>query len=242
MDVNESPNIKDIILKQYELTDTYHDQKTHSAWIASTVYFVFSIGFYSFWKQIDHTAICILATVLCFVIFSGAMSFISLQFKHRWDSVIRTKMYHWLFDERWTEIKSPEDYRKQKECFAEREKKLNTLGIAKQRKVFEILWMTVLLPIILPASILFSMRAKKKLDVIEKQIQTIEKKKGQEESHMTYREKRPYRQRRRRIYGLIDTRYRTEIPAYTISLYFFISQILLIWFPGVFSLTNFLNQ
>ena len=39
--------------------------------------------------------------------------------------------------------------------------------------------MTVLLPIVLTASVLFSMRAKKKLDGIEKQIKKIEDEKAQ---------------------------------------------------------------
>ena len=101
MEDDGKPDIKDVILKQYELTDAYHDRKTHSAWIASTVYFAFSVGFFSYAPELlenSSTTLKIMATIICSSIFTGAMSFISLQFKSRWDSVIRTSMYNWLFE------------------------------------------------------------------------------------------------------------------------------------------------
>ena len=234
MTSDDGPNIKDVILKEYELTDAYHDQKAHSAWIASTVYFAFSIGFFSFWKEPGCIVTSIFATFLCFVVFSCAMSFISLQFKHRWDSVIRTGMYHWLFDNKWRKIGDYNNYRKFKNCFDELEDKNQKLGITKERKVFDILWMTILLPVILPANFFFMMNAKKKLADIEEQIKEIKYERTQNASPVTDREKLLYRQKRRRKAGLIDTKYRTEIPAYSISFYFFIAQLLLVWFPKLF--------
>ncbi len=67
------PHIKDIIIKEYELTEAYHDQKAHSAWIASTIYFAFSIGFLRFWQHDPEPATKIIATVLCSGVLTGAM-------------------------------------------------------------------------------------------------------------------------------------------------------------------------
>ena len=118
-----------IILKQYELTDAYHDQKTQSAWIASSVYFAFSAGFLGFWAKFGNTDLQVIATVFVLVVFLSAMSFISLQFRHRWDSVKRTGMYHWVFDNHWSCLHTGHDFRELKRRYQKREYKREFLGV-----------------------------------------------------------------------------------------------------------------
>ena len=127
---------------------------------------------------------------------------------------------------KWNELKTSSDYvRLQRKC-QNREKRRQRNGLTKSRKVLDIIWMTILLPILLAINIVFLALAKKSVKDIDCEIKRKKAPRGSDSEDI----KRLYRQKRRRVSGLIDTKYRTEIPAYTISLYFFVAQLnLLKW-------------
>lgn len=224
-----TPNIREIIMKEYELTDAYHDRKEHSAWIASTVFFAFAIGFFNYWPDVSEptTFIKTIVTIICSSVFTGAMSFISLQFKSRWDSVVRTSMYNWLFQHKWEDVTSPENYCMLQKMFEKREKQRQSVGLIVKRRVRDIFWMTPLLPILLIVNFLYLVCIKK--DPNEIRVDEFEAESPDEYPNFNRIQKKQYRKKRRLTAGLIETKYRTEIPAYTISLYFFIAQIISIW-------------
>jgi hypothetical protein len=150
-------------------------------------------------------------------------------------------MYHWLFDNEWRNIGNELDYRALKLCFERQYERDLELGIAKRRKAADILWMTVFLPIVLLLDFalrIFSRRDAKKLKNIEDRITKTEREVAPERRWCRYLQRRPYRQKRRRVSGLLDSKYRTEIPAYTISLYLFVTQLLVIWCPTLFGLAQ----
>jgi hypothetical protein len=155
MATSGGPSIRDVIAKQYEANETYHEHKAQSAWIASSVYFAFSLGLLS--RLIGPplpAGLRIPATVLCVVVFSGAMSFVSLQFSSRWDSVVRTGTYHEVFG-KWSTVRSEADYQSQKDAFEEEHGKQLRLGLAKKRRAIDILLLTVLSPVVLLLDLLY---------------------------------------------------------------------------------------
>ena len=176
MSANDGPTVRDVILKELEFAETYHDQKTHSAWIASSLYFTFSIGFITYWPKIVNDPLTdILATIACSGILICAMSFVSLQFKGRWDAVVRSGMLHWLVQEKWASIGDERDYRNLQKHFAWELRKNQKLGIRKKRYVMEIAVTTVFLPFVLLAGFFHSMWAERRLENIERRIREIEK-------------------------------------------------------------------
>ena len=232
---DNGPTIRDVILKKYELTDKYHDAKAYSAWLVSAAYFGFSIGFIMYWSKTCDSWLNLGVSVFCFAVFSGAMSFANLQFRHRWSSVVQTSMMDWIFRYHWETVLTGGDFTRLQNQHEELVEAQENAGIGKGRRGLEIVTIAITYPFALLVHFLFM------LFICRKQRQNAAAK-MREVDHiqstcyfrtLTDKQKRELRCTRRIVSGLIDTRYRTEIPAYTISLYFFITQILFIWCPKI---------
>ncbi len=85
--------MKDTILKHIELNESYHNTKERMAWVASTLYFGFSVLLIKWLlsgKAVLNQNIPVVVVGLT-IIYICALCFVLFQFEHRWDSVYKTK-------------------------------------------------------------------------------------------------------------------------------------------------------
>ncbi len=210
--------MKDVILKHIELNEKYHDTKERMAWIASSVYFTFSLFVLNWLFEHRNLFICckqsFLMTIPLLFIYICALCFISLQFKMRWDSVNkagalkevlkkirRDDFIASLPDKIDSELYKLEKKEKFISTNKEDENKVIII-VVHMRNMFIIFLFIILLPILI--LIIYIMVRK----IILIRLNRINKTKHRCE---------------------IDQRYRTEIPTYVISTIFLLAQLYLIW-------------
>lgn len=208
---DSGPHIRDVLTKQYELNEQYQDKKTQAAWVATYGYVAFSIALFSIWNGSNANHAKALVTIIVISIFSGAVSYVALQFRHRWESVTNSEMYDFLINEKWRKINDESDLRSYKNTFRKKHRRNLNLGNAKKRKSLEILLMTPIMPVALILHLVYS------IFVVTTDSDNIHEDDKYPLEPVIKKTVRSNNRRRRRN-GLIDSRYLSEIPAYTIIL------------------------
>ncbi|MEW5813775.1 MAG: hypothetical protein AB1798_00025 [Spirochaetota bacterium] len=79
----------DLILKKIELNENYHQNKEKMAWIATSLYLTFTIVSFRWLhnRSFDYFEEELLTILILAVTYLSALSFVSFQFRHRWQSV-----------------------------------------------------------------------------------------------------------------------------------------------------------
>ena len=178
--------MENIILKNIEMNENYHDKKEKMAWIASSIYFAFSLLILRW--LIDETIDGyqkIMLLVLLAVIYTSALCFISLQFKLRWESVEKSDALREVL-RNLKDLDLAPSFPDKSEHYLEIERNKDE----NKRKMWLILLLTISFPILLLSYAVYKLLGGCKWQ--------------------------------------IDSRYRTEIPTYTIITYFFIAQLILL--------------
>jgi len=87
--------MKEIVLKRYELNEGYHDAKVNTAWTAASLYLAFSVAVVK-WLLDPEIAIdvhhYVVLIVLLLAVYLAALAFTAIQFRCRWESVIRAEV------------------------------------------------------------------------------------------------------------------------------------------------------
>ena len=208
-------------LKIYELNEVYHERKERMAWIGSTVYYTFSLAILT-WVAGSTDLQPTMLTMLVSVAFISALTFTSLQFSSRWDSVSKTGANNRIL----RRIQSEEVNFTLDEFY--REDRLNHKGEWEKRKP----WFMILLTFLLPIIMIFGVFPSKFLKILLWPRLRYLAKKVKKGGIIEYRKLRGVI-RRCKTHQLIDSRYRTEIPTYTIATILFAAQLVLIWCPVV---------
>ncbi len=204
--------LTEYVLRLIEREDRYHEKKESMAWIAGSVYFTFSIGVIS-WivssgmvRAPHNLKMLLMFGLLLFYI--CALIFVTLQFKSRWNSVSHTATFNKAFQD--GDIKNMKDiidfYK-----FWEQDK-----STYKKRNKLLMVLMTLLLPVIMvifviiiaPLRLLF-LRFKPKSRFFAGVAKFFKK-------------------------DLIDSRYMTEIPVYTIMSLFLSGEAIALFHTSLF--------
>lgn len=237
-------DIIEVVMRLIEREDVYHDRKTRMAWTAGALYFTFSsLLIYclvklrsSGFRFDDSREKCILIIMLVSLWFC-AVIFISLQLQSRWQSVDRTNMYNkTIWSGKADKIKtgfSLWDY------FDEEGKTyhLNKKGMpALVRKPLLIACLSVVSPIWALLFFFYDVYHSYKKEP-NLSTENEEKRKAREEkewkpkfSDLCLSQRWDDRYKRQL---LEETRYRSEVPVYTIMIVFLAVQIYLVCKLGV---------
>jgi len=211
--------MKEEIKLLYDINERYHDKKEEMAWVAASLYFTFSIAIFLNFK---NQALCITQkitlTVFLSIIYFCLITYINLQFRCRWDSVDKS---FYLLKEIEKLINSTEisdDY-------------LFDINHSKStsRNTGEIFLLSILFPIFVAVFLILGII--KMITYLFYKIYygiwKVCKKQIPKKNEIISR----ICEYSIRSSNTFDSRYRSEIPAYSLSLYFLIGQLIIIWFP-----------
>ncbi len=215
----------DVFLKLYELNENYHYQKEKRAWIAAAGYIGFSLIAIKWLAGQNIPSFCTAQsrwlTIFIIVVYACAMSFIFLQFLGRWQSVAKTHAYNRIL----YGIQAGEPVPPLEALYEDDIE----YRIAGERKLSQILILTVFCPLFFLIWIIYT---------------SCLTKKKRKKTSCQWRWVRCIKRWRwccsivRYLKGLMDSRYMTEIPTYTIATWSLFIQISMIWEWGLFPLGN----
>ena len=205
-------NMLDVFLKLYDLDQSYHNQKERRAWLAIIGYIGFSLIAIKWLASQDIHSFCVYQkwwlTAFIFTVYACAMSFIFLQFLGRWQAVARTGAFDRII------------YRIQERKQIPSLKHLRNIDTEYheecKRRILQILLLTLLLPIFFFVWIIYSSR----------------------KTHKEEEEYKPPCPPCGWIKSLMNSRYMTEIPTYTLATWFLFIKIAMVWQWGLFPLGN----
>lgn len=141
---NKTIAVYEVLLKMIAEEAEYHSKKETLAWIASSVYFAFSL-FLLNW--LFHNPLCGLQkwalVALLTIIYVAALSFISLQFLGRWQSVERYDAYNSI-------LRSTEVTRSIRAFKKRIQEEIEKRQVQRRRHIWEILLFSFYLFIVVP--------------------------------------------------------------------------------------------